>query len=83
MAKITAKISTGLYIPEPILKEAGLDEEEVEIEVLDHQIRINPKRKKENKGVIALNSPFFNCIGKGDSPGVNGRDHDKHLYGGS
>ena len=83
MTKITAKVSTGLYIPEPLLKEAGFDEDEVEIEILDHQIRIIPPGKEKKKGVIARNSSFFNCIGKGDCPGIHGQEHDRYLYGGS
>lgn len=80
MTKISVKITSGLYIPTPILIEAGLDQDEVEIEVFDHQIRITPSHEPMQKGIIAANSPFWDCIGSGETPGVDGRDHDAYLY---
>jgi hypothetical protein len=81
MTKFSGQITSGLYIPTPILIEAGLDQDKVEIEVFDHQIRITPSHASVQKGIITANSPFWNCIGFGKTPGINGRDHDAYLYG--
>lgn len=82
MTKISVKITSGLYIPTPILIEAGLDQDEVEIEISDHQTRIIPSHEPVQKSIIAANSPFWDCVGSGKTPGVDGRDHDECLNNG-
>ena len=75
-------IGSGLFIPDSILKEAGIDNCVVELEISENQIRISSlgthDRKKPKK--VTDDSRFLKLIGMIQTPGVNGRDHDKYLY---
>ncbi|MBN1167770.1 MAG: hypothetical protein JXA44_11665 [Methanospirillaceae archaeon] len=75
-------IGSGLFIPDSLLKEAGIENNEVEIEISDNQIRITSPRisKKLKKGVINQDSEFWKLIGLIKTPGVDGREHDQYLY---
>ena len=42
MAIKSLHIGTGIFIPDSLLKEAGIDNKEVEIEISEHQIKITP-----------------------------------------
>jgi hypothetical protein len=76
-------MGTGIFIPDSILKEAGIENKEVEIEISEHQIRIFPANPivQERKGSIPPDSPFWSFIGSIKKPDVHGRDHDQYLYG--
>ncbi|HOW03718.1 hypothetical protein [Methanospirillum hungatei] len=82
MAIKSLHIGTGIFIPDSLLKEAGIDNKEVEIEISEHQIKITPVNPiaQEKKGFIPPDSPFWTFIGSIKTPNVNGRDHDKYLY---
>ncbi len=75
-------IVSGLFIPDSLLKEAGIENNEVEIEISDNQIRITSARisKKLEKGVITQDSGFWKLVGLVKTPGIDGRDHDPYLY---
>jgi len=75
-------IDSGLFIPDSLLKEAGIENCEVEIEISENQIRIMPASVQKNpkKGDIPPDSPFWKLVGLINTPGINGRDHDRYLY---
>lgn len=75
--KIQARVSSGLYIPENLLKKAGIGND-VEMDLGDHEIRIISSGKKRPKK-ISTTSSFWKCVGIADTPGINGRDHDRYL----
>lgn len=77
----TLHVESGLFIPDTLLKEAGIETSTVEIEISDHQIRIIPSPKTDNKekGIISPDSQFWNLVGSVKTPGINGRDHDAYL----
>jgi hypothetical protein len=75
-------LSSGLFIPDSLLKEAGIENSEVEIMISDNQIRIVPAGMKKimTKGIITPDSPFWKLVGSVRTPGIDGRDHDRYLY---
>jgi len=79
MTKIMAKVSSGLYIPEKVLKKAGIHDD-VEIDLREQEIRILPAGKKYTPKKISRTSVFWDCVGSAEIPGINGRDHDRYLY---
>jgi hypothetical protein len=78
MTKILAKISSGLYISDDLLKKAGIHGD-VELDLADGEIRIVSPLKGKRKPAHRESS-FSECIGMFDTPGIHGRDHDQNLY---
>ena len=76
--KIQAKVSYGLYIPKNILKQAGIDDD-VEMDPGNQEIRIISSGRKKRLKKISTKSLFWSCVGSVDTPGINGRDHDRYL----
>jgi antitoxin component of MazEF toxin-antitoxin module len=73
------KISTGLFIPRSLLEEAHIFNEDIEIELVEKEIRIHPTRKVV-KNTFTERSALWECVGAGETKGINGKDHDQYLY---
>ena len=82
MTTTSLHVGSGLFISDSVLKEVGIENSEVEIEISDKQIHIRPAQpnKKEQKGIISPDSSFWTLVESIKTPHINGRDHDEHLY---
>lgn len=73
------KIKPGLFIPGELLKKVHIENEEIELELTDREIRVY-SATKEISPVFNYNSPLWNCVGFARVEDVSGRDHDKYIY---
>lgn len=73
------KIESGLFIPGELLEKVHIENEEIELELTDREIRVYPATK-EIAPAFNFNSPLWNCVGFARVDDVSGRDHDRYIY---
>lgn len=76
MSIISMKISPGIYISEELLKKAGIDQNEVKIEVQENLIRIYPAHSSDKTGPLAKNSPLWDNVAMEEIKGGHESDED-------
>ena len=64
---------------EKMLEEAGIEKEEVILEVREREIRILPGKIIEFDKPLSKSSPIWHSVGIGEAD-FNGRDHDAGIY---
>jgi len=60
--------------------QAGITEEDIEIEVSNKEIRIYPAKSGAGKKVFTFDSPLWKCVGFVEVEGISGREHDRYIY---
>jgi len=80
ISKMHTKAITGVFIPGEFLSQAGITDEDIEIEVANKEIRIHPAKSGAGKKVFTFDSPLWKCVGFAEIEGISGRDHDRYIY---
>lgn len=62
-----------------MLSKANIDDEDVELEITDHEVRIRPADRQNKRKILQVNSPLWDCLGFAQIEGINGRAHDKYI----
>jgi len=73
------KVTSGVFIPAELLSLARINEEDIEIEVDNKEIRIHSARTVREK-VFTFDSPLWDCVGFVEKKGVSGKEHDRYIY---
>lgn len=76
--RMQTKVTTGVFIPAEFLSQACINEEDIEIEVTNKEIRIYPKTVREK--VFTFDSPLWDCVGFVEKEGISNKEHDRYIY---
>jgi len=79
ISKRHTKGTIGVFIPMEFLSQAGIIEDEVEIELANKEIRIYPAKSARRK-IFSFDSPLWSCLGFVEIEGVHGKEHDRYIY---
>jgi len=74
------KISSGIFISKEMLSKANINDEDIELEITDHEVRIRSADRQNKRKILHVNSPLWDCVGFAQVEGINGRDHDEYIY---
>jgi len=79
ISKKHTKGDVGVFIPKEFLSQAGITEDDLEIELANKEIRIYPAKSARRK-IFNFDSPLWKCLGFAEIEGVSGKEHDRYLY---
>ena len=74
------KITSGIFISKEMLSRANINDEEIELEITDHEVRIRSADLQNKRKILQFNSPLWDCVGFAQVEGINGRDHDEYIH---
>ena len=79
ISKRHTKGAVGVFIPKEFLSQAGITEDDIEIELANKEIRIYPAKSARRK-IFTFDSPLWKCLGFVEIEGVSGKEHDRYIY---
>jgi len=74
------KITSGMFVSKEILSKANIVDEDVELEITGHEVRIRSADRQNKRKILQVNSPLWDWVGFAQVEGIKGRDHDDYIY---